>query len=100
MFWTNLKAIIDNLPLILSDTKDPSDVSFTRVFAMILAIFIMCTSTYTIFFKPTIYYSIAPFITQGLNSILLLVGGNIVKRGIDTAGNVINNRNVPPLPPK
>jgi len=40
MFWINMKGIIDNLPLTLSDTDNPKDVSQNRV---IIYLFAMAT---------------------------------------------------------
>ena len=87
MFWANLYSIFQNLPLILSDTTDPKDISFTRVTCALCIIFLIITASYVLIFVPQYFEKVSPFLTQSLNSVLLLIGGNIVKRGIDAFGS-------------
>lgn len=83
-FWANFKAVISNLPLVLSDSYNPRDISLNRVSTAILIInatmLIWYTATHLEDFDKLI--SVLDRVLAALGVQLGLV--NMVKRGIDT----------------
>lgn len=79
-FWSNLKGLITHLPLILSDTQDPRDISLNRVssvFAMVLALFILYEVMFVIpqHMKDLLQYFVAIMAYLGAQ-----MAGNIYKK--------------------
>jgi hypothetical protein len=90
MFWTNLKAIISNTPLVLSDTTDPKDISIHRITFALAVVFVIFTPLIILNFFPEFEARYAFY----WEKLLYYLGGqatlNMLKRGIDAfkGGNV------------
>lgn len=87
-FWENLKEVIGNLPLVLSDTYDPRDISLNRISSAVLLVnavgLAWYTATHLEYFQQLI--SVLDRVIAALGVQLGLV--NMVKRGIDTYKDV------------
>lgn len=88
MFWKNLKGIWNNLPLTLSDTDKADGVSFTRITAFTIILFIMIVYSYTSYFQPEYLDKIGPFVSDAMKAVLVLVAANVAKRAISTVGDI------------
>lgn len=82
MFWANLKEILKNSPLVLSDTYDPKDVSQNRLAFFILFLFVISTPLLLLWLAPHLSEKFVPY-WQGSSALL---GGqmfaNIGKKAI------------------
>lgn len=76
----------------LSDSTDPKDISFTRCFAVAIILFIGISVAFTMLFQPQYLAQIMPYATDAIKAVLVLVGANIAKRGIATAGEVFSKK--------
>lgn len=83
MFWKNLRQVISNLPLVLSESYDPRDVSLNRVIIAVLAATVLI-----IVYRILLYPDTAANLTEMLNKVLtalgLQLGSNTLKKGFDT----------------
>lgn len=83
MFWHNFRQVIDNLPLVLSETYEPKDISLNRVIIALLAITVM-----VIVYRMLLYPDTATNLTAMLDKVLTALGlqltSNTIKRGLDT----------------
>lgn len=83
MFWQNFRQVINNLPLILSDTYEAKDISLNRVIIALLAITVM-----VIVYRMLLYPDTAASLTAMLDKVLTALGlqltSNTLKRGLDT----------------
>jgi hypothetical protein len=87
-FWSNLKAIFNNLPLILSDTDDPRCVSLTRVLIFILTTFAIQQYYYALYVKPELLPVVSQYSLDILKVVIGLVVANVTKRIITVVGEV------------
>ena len=86
MFKENLKGILQNLPLILSDTQDVQNVSLNRV---IIFFSFICTVIFVavlFLFLPNLIQPCLSYFQAWLAFLGTLISGNMAK-------NVLNNRN-------
>lgn len=94
MFKENLNQIIDNLPLILSDSTDPKDISINRVMITIefLLIFLLAPVVLAgvFLYNPQMFDKLSGLWTQGLTAFGAHFGLNIFKKAGQSAGQVIN----------
>jgi hypothetical protein len=94
MFWTNLKGIIDNLPLMLSDSTDVSDISFVRVSGFVILIVLIISPIYMMNFKSELVTQFLPY-WQGLatlfgTAIIANVGKKYIATKISSSGTTNN----------
>jgi len=80
LFFTNLKNIICYLPLILSDSTDAKDISFTRVLIAFLTVLLIILAYHIVYKAPQYIDQLMPYITDIIKTILALVVANITKR--------------------
>lgn len=83
-FLTNLKGIFDNLPLVLSDSTDPREISFSRVLIAFLTVLVVILAYHVVFKEPKYMETLMPYITDIVKTILALVVANITKRIVFT----------------
>ena len=103
-FWANLKGIIVNLPLVLSDTKDPRDVSLNRVssfFGFVIAAFVLYEAIYV---YPQYMNMLFQFFATVMAYLSAQMAGNIYKKTKQEEYSSrnqseiinINHNNIPP----
>ena len=80
MFKDNLKQIIQNLPLILSDTQLPQDVSLNRVLIFLGFWIIVISTIILVFILPERILSLTGYWQAFVASWTTLVTGNIAKK--------------------
>ena len=80
MFWKNLKAIVDNSPLALSDTYDPKDVSLNRQVMTLAAIFVFTTPGIVLVFFPEHLGDFLPYWQGAATYLGAQMASNIIKR--------------------
>lgn len=83
MFWQNIRQVLSNLPLVLSESYDPKDISLNRVIIAMLAVTVL-----VIVYRMLLYPDTATNLTDMLDKVLtalgLQLGSNTIKRGLDT----------------
>lgn len=80
MFKENLKQILKNLPLILSDSGNAEDVSLNRIIILIsFLLTIVCTAMVFLFF-PQLIQPLLPYFQAWLTWLGALISGNICKK--------------------
>ena len=92
MFWKNIKDLLANSPLILSDTYDPQDISMNRVITLLLVINVILLAWYMVAHLETVD-KIVVIWDKLLTLLGVQAGGvNMVKRGIDCYKQVKCNK--------
>ena len=80
-FWQNLKGILVNSPLILSESKDPKDISLHRVAIAVLLVIVLAGPFFTSYIRPEFFDRFTPYWTQ----VLILIGGLLTSRAANRA---------------
>jgi hypothetical protein len=83
MFWQNLRQVISNLPLTLSESYDPQDISLNRVIIALLAITVLVI-VYRMLYDPGTAESLTGMLDKVLTALGLQLGSNTIKRGLET----------------
>lgn len=83
MFWHNLRQVINNLPLVLSETYEAKDISLNRVIIALLAITVMVI-VYRMLLYPDTAVNLTSMLDKVLTALGLQLGSNTIKRGLDT----------------
>jgi hypothetical protein len=105
LFFKNLKDIINNTPLVLSDSYDAKDISINRVITMLFVINIIIMMWYLLM-NPELWVKLKDMIADLLTKIFALLGiqvsvVNIGKRAIDKYTEIKNaqqnNTQSPPV---
>ena len=92
MFWKHVKGIIENLPLILSDTREAADVSLNRVITFGAAICLAIIPGLVLWLKPEFWPQMADLWKAALTFLGAQAAGNIYAK-------VVRMRQTPPGPP-
>lgn len=91
-FWQNLKEILINSPLILSESHNPKDVSMHRIAIAVLLMVVTAGPFFTSYIRPEFFDRFTPFWTQ----VLLLIGGllasRVANRAVDARSQQQNNQ--------
>ena len=80
-FWQNLKGILVNSPLILSESQNPKDVSLHRVSIALLLIVVSAGPFFTSYIRPEFFDRFTPYWTQ----VLILIGALLTSRAANRA---------------
>ena len=80
-FWQNLKGILVNSPLILSESKNPQDISLHRVAIAVLLLIVTAGPFFTSYIRPEFFDRFTPYWTQ----VLILIGGLLTSRAANRA---------------
>ena len=72
-FFNNIKGILRNSPLILSDTKDVSDVSLNRITIVVLTVFLISAPLPTLLYFPQFFEKFIPLWNKVLDVLLALL---------------------------
>ena len=80
-FWQNLRGVLVNSPLILSESKDPKDISLHRVAIVVLLVIILAGPFFTSYIRPEFFDRFTPYWTQ----VLILIGGLLTSRAANRA---------------
>lgn len=83
MFWQNFRQVVNNLPLVLSETDDPKDISLNRVIIAVLAITVIVV-VYRMLLYPDTATNLTAMLDKVLTALGLQLGSNTIKRGLDT----------------
>ncbi len=83
MFWHNLRQVINNLPLVLSETNEAKDISLNRVIIAMLAITVLVI-VYRMLLYPDTAVNLTSMLDKVLTALGLQLGSNTIKRGLDT----------------
>jgi hypothetical protein len=83
MFWQNLRQVLSNLPLILSESYDPRDISLNRVIIAMLAVTVLVI-VYRMLLYPDAAVNLTDMLDKVLTALGLQLGSNTIKRGLDT----------------
>ena len=83
MFWNNLRQVISNLPLTLSESYDPRDISLNRVIIALLAITVLVI-VYRMLYDPATADKLTAMLDKVLTALGLQLGSNTIKRGLET----------------
>ena len=83
MFCRNLRQVLSNLPLVLSESYDPKDVSLNRVIIALLAVTVLII-VYRMLYDPTAAINLTNMLDKVLTALGLQLGSNTIKRGFDT----------------
>lgn len=90
----NLKQIFINLPLVLSDTRDPADVSLNRVMTAAVAFFVLLAPGVTLLLLPAWFDKITPYWDKLLAFLAAQVAGNMFKKYVaEVKANAANQGN-------
>jgi len=92
MFWTNLKGIIGNLPLALSDTDEVSGVSLNRLIIFWLALCIPVFGGIVLIFFHTEAIQFLGYWQASLATLTALISANVAKRYINIKGDNNNDQ--------
>lgn len=95
MFWQNVRQVISNLPLILSETYDARDISLNRVIIAMLAITVIVI-VYRILLYPENAVNLTGVLDKVLTALGLQLTSNTVKKGLDTWQQVKGNKSIEP----
>ncbi len=87
MFWQNLRQVLSNLPLVLSESYDPKDVSLNRVIIALLAGTVLII-VYRMLYDPLAAVNLTTMLDKVLTALGLQLGSNTIKRGLDTWKNI------------
>jgi hypothetical protein len=93
MFWQNVKQILNNLPLTLSESYDPKDISLNRVIIAMLAITVLVIVC-RILYDPGTADKLVGALDKVLIALGLQLGSNTLKRGFDTWKQIKGGDNV------
>jgi hypothetical protein len=83
MFWQNLRQVLSNLPLVLSESYDPKDISLNRVIIAMLAVTVLVI-VYRMLLYPDTAVNLTDMLDKVLTALGLQLGSNTIKRGLDT----------------
>ena len=83
MFWQNVRQVVSNLPLVLSESYDPKDVSLNRVIIALLAITVLVI-VYRMLLYPDTAVNLTSMLDKVLTALGLQLGSNTIKRGLET----------------
>lgn len=83
MFWQNFRQVISNLPLTLSESYDPKDISLNRVIIALLAMTVIVI-VYRMLLYPDTAVNLTSMLDKVLTALGLQLGSNTIKRGLDT----------------
>jgi hypothetical protein len=83
MFWQNVRQVLSNLPLILSESYDPKDISLNRVIIAMLAGTVLVI-VYRMLLYPDTAVNLTDMLDKVLTALGLQLGSNTIKRGLDT----------------
>lgn len=83
MFWHNLRQVFSNLPLVLSESYDPQDISLNRVIIALLAITVLVI-VYRMLLYPDTAVNLTSMLDKVLTALGLQLGSNTIKRGLET----------------
>nr|WP_092074929.1 hypothetical protein [Dendrosporobacter quercicolus]NSL49554.1 hypothetical protein [Dendrosporobacter quercicolus DSM 1736]SDN22523.1 hypothetical protein SAMN04488502_1159 [Dendrosporobacter quercicolus] len=83
MFWRNIRQVFSNLPLVLSESYDPKDISLNRVIIAMLAITVIVI-VYRMLLYPETAVNLTAMLDKVLTALGLQLGSNTIKRGLDT----------------
>ena len=67
--WENIKLLWSNLPLVLSETDRPQDISLNRVMFVLYGLFVLATPFVVLWLLPAIVDRFLPF-WQGVAALL------------------------------
>lgn len=87
MFLRNLKRIIANLPLTLSDSYDPKDVSLNRIITLIVVIFVFGSPYVILRFYPEMLEPFLPYWQGATTYLAAQTAGNLIKKKYMSGGN-------------
>jgi hypothetical protein len=82
MFWQNLRQVFSNLPLVLSDSYDPKDVSLNRLASFLLIIAAIIIQI-VIIKEPTFAEKLQPVLNSDLTALGGLLLNITARRGIN-----------------
>lgn len=83
MFWQNLRQVLSNLPLVLSESYDPKDISLNRVIIALLAVTVLII-VYRMLYDPETAVNLTNMLDKVLTALGLQLGSNTIKKGFDT----------------
>ena len=83
-----LNQIIVNLPLVLSDSHNPADVSLNRVMTVVVAFFVLLAPGVTLAIMPDWFERLTPYWEKLLAFLAAQVAGNMFKKYIDSKREV------------
>lgn len=93
MFWQNLRQVFSNLPLVLSESYDPKDISLNRVIIALLAGTVLVI-VYRMLYDPGTAASLTNMLDKVLTALGLQLGSNTIKRGFDTWRQIKGGDNI------
>jgi hypothetical protein len=93
MFWQNLRQVLSNLPLVLSESYDPKDVSLNRVIIALLAGTVLII-VYRMLYDPVTAANLTNMLDKVLTALGLQLGSNTIKRGFDTWRQIKGGDNI------
>lgn len=98
MFWQNVRGIVSNLPLTLSDSYDPKDLSLNRLITALVVVNALGVMWYMILHPELIDRLVG--LWERLLAFLgaQVVGANMIKRGIDAYKNKGGGQGAPSEP--
>jgi hypothetical protein len=83
MFFKNMMQVLNNLPLVLSESYDPRDISLNRVIIALLALTVLII-VYRMLLYPETAMNLTSMLDKVLTALGLQLGSNTIKRGLET----------------
>lgn len=93
MFIQNMKNILANLPLVLSDSHDPLDISLNRCVTLLSCIFVFSSPLIVMHWYPELVDKFLSYWQGAATYLGAQMVGNIAKTKINNSNGGINNGN-------